>query len=336
VRRTSLLALCVGAVAIVFLLGLTEASFAQAIRHPFAVGGNEATGAGTGFAAVILAWQAKFHQQLQSAVSALKTDRSAFWGLALASFAYGVFHAAGPGHGKAVLASYMIANETALGRGLLLAALAALLQGAVAIAIVGVAAVIFNATAKHMSDAAALIETLSYAAIAALGARLVWTKGRAFLAALRTPAPSPEGRFVCEAVDDPLHVHGADCGHMHAPDPRALVDDRFSWPNAVATVIAAGARPCSGAILILVFALSKGLFLVGVSSALLISAGTAITTGGLAALAVFAKDAALKLSRSGSRRSLLAIRGAELAAAALVLALGALLLAGVGLSPAGA
>jgi ABC-type nickel/cobalt efflux system permease component RcnA len=317
------------------ILVLTDAGFAQAVRHPFAVGGSEAAGAGSGLAGLVLAWQAKFHQQLQSAVSALKTDHSAFWGLALASFAYGVFHAAGPGHGKAVLASYMIANETALGRGLLLAALAAALQGVVAIAIVGIAALILNTTAKHMSDAAAIIETLSYGAILALGARLVWTKGRAFLSALRTPTLDPAGRYVCEDVDDPFHVHGADCGHMHAPDPSALVDDRFSWGNAVATVIAAGARPCSGAILILVFALSKGLFLVGVSSALLISAGTAITTGALAAFAVFAKDAALKLTRNGSRRSLLAVRGAEFAAALLVFALGAFLLAGVGMSSGG-
>jgi nickel/cobalt exporter len=336
VNEKRLIWIGLAALAIMFLFCSQEASLAQATRHPFAVGGNEGARAATGFAGVIIAWQNKFHQQLQGALSALKTDSSAFWGLSLASFAYGVFHAAGPGHGKAVLASYMIANETALRRGLMLAALAALLQGVVAISLVGVAALLFNATAKHMSDAAALVETLSYGAIAALGARLVWTKGRAFFAALRPLEPAPvQSRFVCEAIDDPYHVHGPDCGHLHAPDPSTL-GERFSWPDALATVVAAGARPCSGAILILVFALSKGLFLVGVSSALLISAGTAITTGGLAAFAVFAKDAASRLSQPGSRRSLLLTRGAELLAAALVLALGALLLAGVGLSPGGA
>ncbi len=322
-----------GAVAWLIIIFLQQDICLAQTRHPFAVGGTEGARAASGLAALIISWQNKFHQQLQSAVSALKTDPSAFWGLSLASFAYGVFHAAGPGHGKAVLASYMIANETALRRGLLLAALAALLQGAVAIAIVGVAALIFNATAKHMTDAANVIETLSYVAIAALGARLVWSKGRAFLTALNGfRSPNNKSRFVCEAVDDDSHVHGPDCGHIYTPDPSAL-GDRFSWPDAIGTVVAAGARPCSGAILVLVFALSKGLFLAGVSAALLISAGTAITVGALAAFAVFAKDAAMKLSRPGSRRALLLMRGAELLAATLVLALGLLLLAGLGLSP---
>jgi nickel/cobalt exporter len=335
VKTRTLALIAAAALAMAFLGFSHSASIAQAARHPFAVGGNEGAGAGTGFIALVLAWQNKFHQELQRAVTALKTDSSAFWGLSLASFAYGVFHAAGPGHGKAVLASYMIANETALRRGLLLAALAALLQGAVAIAIVGIAALLFNATARHMTDAAMAVETLSYAAIAALGARLVWTKGRALLFAIRAAKQPPGGRFVCEAIDDPAHIHGPGCGHLHAPDPSEF-GARFSWTDALATVVAAGARPCSGAILILVFALSKDLFLVGVSSALLIAAGTAITTGALAAFAVFAKDAAKKLSRPGSRRSELVMRGFEFVAAALVLAMGLLLLAGVGLSPAGA
>ena len=280
-------------------------ALAQA-RHPFAVGGQEAAGAATGFAGLILAWQSKFHTELHAAARALKTDGSAFFALAAASFAYGAFHAAGPGHGKAVLASYMLANETALKRGLLLAALAALLQGLVAIGLVGAAAALFNATAAQMSDAARFIELASYAAIAALGARLVWTKGRAFAAALRQPkAPLARGGFVCEAIDDPTHVHDENC--RHAPDPTTLVGPKFRWGDAAATVVAAGLRPCSGAILVLVFTLSQGLFAAGAAAVMAMSAGTAITTGALAATAVYAKGAALRLgtkdfaARSGFR-----------------------------------
>ena len=312
-------------------------AFAQAARHPFAVGGSETAGAASGFLGVIVAWQNKFHLELQTAARALKSGGPAFWTLAGASFAYGVFHAAGPGHGKAVLASYMIANETALRRGLALAALAALLQGAVAIAIVGVAALVFNATAQAMTDAATVIETASYAAIAALGARLVWTKGRSFRAALQAPASAAPTRpgSVCEAVDDSTHVHGPDCGHFHAPDP-ATLGAGFSWPDALGTVVAAGLRPCSGALLVLVFTLSQGLFAAGVASVLLMSAGTAITTGSLAATAVFAKGVARRLAAPDSARALLVGRGAEFLAALLVLCLGLALLAGLGLSRAAA
>ncbi|MBI3275824.1 MAG: high frequency lysogenization protein HflD [Methylocystis sp.] len=310
-------------------------ALAQAARHPFAVGGNEGPGAATGLAGLIVAWQNKFHLELQGAARALKTDASALWALAAASFAYGVFHAAGPGHGKAVLASYMIANETALRRGLALAGLAALLQGSVAIAMVGVAAILFNATARQMSGAASLIEMVSYGAIAALGARLVWTKGRVLLREWRRKAaPRETGGVYCEAVEDALRVHGPSCAHCHAPDP-AMFAVGFSWPDALATVVAAGARPCSGAILILVFTLSQGAFVAGAFSTLLMAAGTAITTGALASLAVFGKNAAVKLAASNSRGAELIARGAEFLAAVLVLCIGLVLLAGASLAPTG-
>ena len=319
------------AIVVLFLACAREPALAQTARHPFAVGGSEGAAAATGLAGLILAWQSKSHVELQAAVRALKSDGSAFWTLALASLAYGVFHAAGPGHGKAVLASYMIASETALRRGLLLAALAALLQGAVAITIVGVAALVFNATAKPMTDAASLIEIASYTAMAALGARLIWTKGGALLTELRTPASSgpSHSSFVCEAMLETSHVHGPSCSHFHAPDP-TMLGVGFSWPHALGTVVAAGLRPCSGAILVLVFTLSQGLFVAGIASTLLMAVGTAITTGALAVLAVFAKGAAMRLSGPDFRRALMIGRGAELLAALLVFGLGLALLAGSG------
>ncbi|MGJ0503022.1 MAG: nickel/cobalt transporter [Methylocystis sp.] len=304
-------------------------------RHPFAVGAQESTAAATGLAGLILAWQAKFHAELQAAVRALKSDPSAFLALAAASFAYGAFHAAGPGHGKAVLASYMLANETALRRGLLLAALAALLQGLVAIAVVGAAAAFFRATASQMSDATRLIELASYAAVAALGARLAWVKGCALAAALRAPAIVSSARgFVCEAIDDPTHVHDETC--RHAPDPSSLGGPKFRLADAAATVIAAGLRPCSGAILVLVFTLSQGLFAAGAGAVIAMSAGTAITTSALAATAVYAKSAAARLGAKDSRRALIIARGGEFIAAMLVLALGVTLLFGLAPTTAGA
>lgn len=309
---------------------------ALAQRHPFAVGGQEAAGAASGIAGLILAWQSKFHAELQAGARALKTDPAAFHVLVAASFSYGAFHAAGPGHGKAVLTSYMVANEIQLRRGLLLAALAALLQGIVAIALVGVAALFFNATAKEMSDAAQAIEMASYAAIAALGARLAFVRGRALLAALQAPAPglaaAGADRFVCEAIENAGHVHGQDCGHSHSIDPTALAGPTLRWGDALATVVAAGVRPCSGAILVLVFTLSQGMFAAGVGAVLAMSAGTAVTTGALAAVAVYAKDVALKVSGRGAARTAVLARAAEFLAALLVLMLGLALLAGGGVS----
>ena len=228
----------------------------------------------------------------------------------------------------------MLANETALRRGLLLAALAALLQGLVAIAVVGAAAAFFRATARQMSDATQLIELASYAAVAALGARLAWVKGHALAAALRAPAIVPSARgFVCEAIDDPTHVHDETC--RHAPDPSTLGGPTFRFADAAATVVAAGLRPCSGAILVLVFTLSQDLFAAGAGAVIAMSAGTAITTGALAATAVYAKSAAVRLGAKDSRRALILARGGEFIAAILVLGLGATLLFGLAPAPAG-
>jgi nickel/cobalt transporter (NicO) family protein len=311
-------------------IGVVEPALAQ--RHPFAVGGGESACGATGLAGLILAWQSKFNAELQTAARMLKTDPSAFFALAAASFAYGVFHAAGPGHGKAVLTSYMVANEVQLKRGLLLAAFAALLQGLVAIALVVVAALVFSATAGQMTDAARAIEIASYLAIAALGARLSWSKGAGLLATLGEPAiasAAGSNRFICEAIDDPNHVHGPGCGH--APDPATLSGPAFRWGDALATVLAAGLRPCSGAILILVFTLSQETLAAGAGAVLAMSAGTALTTGALAAVAVYAKDVARRVS-GPTRHTAIIVRTAELLAALLVFGLGLALLAGMGAS----
>lgn len=330
--------LAFAALAAAMMILAVEPALAQ--RHPFAVGGSEGGCAASGFAALVLAWQSKFHAQLQAAAGALKTDPAAFFALAAASFAYGAFHAAGPGHGKAVLTAYMVANEIQLKRGILLAALAALLQGLVAIALVSVAALIFNATAGQMTNAAQAIEVASYVAIAALGARLAWVKGRGLLAALDEPqvamamaGADGSGRFVCEAVG-PERLHGRDCGcdHAHAPDPATLQGPAFRWGDALATVVAAGLRPCSGAILVLVFTLSQNMLLAGAGAVMAMSAGTALTTGAIAATAVYAKELAKRFGGAGARRTMLLARGGELLAALLVLGFGLALLFGANAS----
>ena len=327
--RLALVAMAVGTAALLLHAG----SAAAQARNPFSVGISEGGGYYTGFAGWLLAKQAVFERLLSTAVRAVRTDRSAMWTLAGLSFAYGVFHAAGPGHGKAVVSSYLLANERALRRGLVISLFAALLQGAVAIALIGILALVLHATSPVMRDTASLIEKASFAGIAVFGLWLVWQKGRAFFAAWTGSAVKPQSlsssAFACEpCAPDGIHIHSAACGHVLILDPRQLGGD-FSWRNAAMTVLAAGARPCSGAILILVFALAQGLFLVGVGATFAMSLGTALTTSALASLAVLAKDVALRVAKPASRRAQLITRGAEFVAACLVLFFGVALLMGV-------
>ena len=307
-------------------------AMAQGARKPFSVGGPEGAGDASRFTQWILSWQASFKIQLTEAMKAAKVNGAAVWGLAALSFGYGVFHAAGPGHGKAVIASYMLANEQALRRGLVLSFLAALLQGLVAIALVGIASLVFSATAAQMNGTTDIIEIASYSAIALLGLWLVWRKGGAFLETLRSWSDralfhAPTGSVASRFEASEAHVNDAHCGHFHGPDPQTL-NTGFSWGSAVATVFAAGSRPCSGAILVLVFALAQGIFGAGMIATLAMSLGTALTTGALAALAVLAKGLATRLSGPGSARAALVVNALESLAALLVLALGLVLLAG--------
>lgn len=351
-----------------FLLGAlvllaAEPALAQA-KNPFSVGISEGGGSTTGVMGWILSQQGFFERALSAAVRASRSDAGALPWLAGLSFVYGVLHAAGPGHGKAVLASYMVANPRALRRGIALSFVAALLQAAVAVALVALLSLVFRATAVGMREGAALIETVSYVGVAGLGLWLTWRKGAALLAAWRArarPAPAPfalafaapeapaprlyrlgapacaahdaaAGRsaFACTAeAGDAPHLHGPDCGHVHAPDP-ALLGDGFAWRDALSTVAAAGARPCSGAILVLVFALAQGIFLAGVASTLVMALGTALTTAALASTAVLAKGLALRLVGREAGRGALVARVLEFLAALLVLAVGLSLLLGVG------
>ena len=109
----------------------------------------------TGVVGWILTQQAMFYRALSGLIRAAKTDGSAYWGLMGISFAYGIFHAAGPGHGKAVISSYLLANEETWRRGIILSFAAALLQALTAIVLVAVVAVLIGATAKMMGEPSA-------------------------------------------------------------------------------------------------------------------------------------------------------------------------------------
>src|SRR5579864_5994972 len=160
-------------------------ALAQLPARPFAVAGGESGGGTTsGLTGWLMAEQSQLTHLIAAQVRALHGQPGAAFGLVGLGLAYGVVHAAGPGHGKAVLASYMLANETSLKRGAIMALMAALLQALIAIALVGAAGFVFQATASEMTHAADWIELASYCSVAAIGAWLVWRKGSALLAAL--------------------------------------------------------------------------------------------------------------------------------------------------------
>jgi nickel/cobalt exporter len=310
---------------------------------PFGVGAPEATGGTpTGIFAVIAEWQRAFYERLTDTVKRMKDDRWAAVTLIALAFAYGVFHAAGPGHGKAVIAAYLVANEATARRAIALSFLSAMLQAVVAIAIVGIAAAILNLTSFAITSTARVAEIASAGLVALLGAVLVVRKvlqpaavavaarlqrpRHALAGAAGTAGPPPgrgaaASRFVCDEVD-PTHVHGPSCGHVVAP--ARLVGAGFA-ATAIA-VVSAGARPCTGALIALVFALSQGMFAAGVVATVAMAIGTGLTVAALGLMAVGAKGLASRLSAAGSGHAAAAIGVLEGVASLGVLALGLTLL----------
>lgn len=319
-------------VSLLLLLIVVEAAMAQ----PFGLNrGAPPTEVG-GFAGWILAKQAEFYRMLSGLIRAAKADGSAAYTLLGISFLYGVFHAAGPGHGKAVISSYLVANNETWRRGIILSFASAILQAFTAIAVVGVVAALLGATAKAMGDTVRVIEIVSYALILLIGLRLLWVKGKAFLQALGFGGRSHAYDHTHEHGHGHHHHHHNDhdhdheasaWSHGHGPEPSELTGDHWLKRGLMA-IVAVGLRPCSGAIIVLVFALAQGLFWIGVASTFVMGLGTAITVAAIATMAVGARELAGKLAKAKPGVGVIILRGLETAAAFVIVLFGAALLTG--------
>jgi len=356
-----------GALAVVCLL-FVFATIDAVLAQPFGMSRSAAPSEVGGFTGWILAKQAEFYRQFSGLIRAAKTDGSAAYTLMGLSFLYGIFHAAGPGHGKAVISSYLVANNETWRRGVVLSFASAVLQAITAIVIVGIAAVLLGATAKMMGDTVRIIETVSYALIVVIGLRLLWVKGRAFLRLWRGDKSAAahahdhhdhahdhshdhghaHAHSHDHSHDHAHHDHGHDhshghshhghhhhdhddeasaWGHAHAPEPQELAGKHW-LRRGLAAIVAVGLRPCSGAIIVMVFALAQGIFWIGVASTFVMGIGTAITVTAIATIAVAARHFAGRIAKSKAGTGMLLIRGLETAAALAIVFFGVALLTG--------
>src|SRR5205085_2423277 len=222
--------LAIFVIALAAMLTLDGVIHAALAQNPFGGPRKAAEPQIGGIVGWLLAKQSEFYREMSTTIRAAKSDGSAVWTLLVISFAYGIFHAAGPGHGKAVISSYLVANQETAWRGIVLSFVSALLQALVAVLLVGIGAWLLNVTAQTMCGAEKAIEIASYGLIAAFGARLVWTKGGAFMRDLQAPRAEPalaaahphdHGHHHHHGHDD--HGHGHD-HHHHDHDPGHVHD----------------------------------------------------------------------------------------------------------------
>lgn len=343
----------------VFLTVLLLTSAAAQAKSPFGIATPDSTSSGFGgplgpFFVWVALRQSEFYRALTSALTDIKANGWAAWLLLALSFAYGVFHAIGPGHGKAVISAYLVSSGETAKRGIALSFMAAFVQAVTAVVVVGVLAIVLRATAMTMTAATDWFEIASYALVAAVGGWLLWSKafGGGHHHHHHHFHPG-DGHHHDHAHDDQAHDahhhdhaydhghahehhgdghdHDDRCagGHVHAPASAvSTAPAKNPIMRAWSTIMAVGIRPCSGAIIVLVFALSQGLFLAGVAATFVMALGTGLTVATIATLAVSARGVAVRIAGVNSPFTARLVKGAEIAAAALILLLGLTLLGG--------
>ena len=223
-----------------------------------------------------------FNDQIVGYLAAIQEQHAlaAYAGLALVGFLYGIVHAIGPGHGKVVVSSYVLANENSLKRGLLVVALSSLLQAVTAVAVVVGFYQMLALSRTQAEHAATILEAVSFLLVAAVGARL-----------------AAQGADLLWQAKAHHHHDQCGCGHNHMPAPQ----DLMGKTSLLAMILAIGLRPCSGALLLLFFACRFDLAWPGALATLTMAVGTALTTGALAVLAVKSRHLALSLAERSDR-----------------------------------
>ncbi|MBL8644907.1 MAG: hypothetical protein JNK21_13310 [Rhodospirillaceae bacterium] len=270
----------------------------------------------------------------------------------LASFLYGVLHAAGPGHGKMVVASYFTAKQAPLKTGIVMGSVIALTQAVVAIGMVGVLALIVGRSQMQIMDDANWLEIASYTVIFAIGAYMTYcaVRGREAFAHDHGPPASTFDDAAKAAHDQHAHHHhDHHHGHDHHHDHHHGHDHgghnhganaRDTWlartgrallgrdGEVIAVGVVSGVRPCTGSILVLLFALANGVFFLGIAAALLIAFGVAITISTLGIGMIVLRRAVAGGGEGASPTRATLHKALSIAGSAGVMILGGLLLGG--------
>jgi nickel/cobalt exporter len=224
----------------------------------------------------------------------------------LLSFAFGIFHAVGPGHGKMVVASYLMARRERLVDGIIVGSMISLVQGLSAIAMVGVLALVLQLGQLEVFGKTTLVEAVSYALIALIGLRML------------------HQAITGKSHDHHHHSHEAAPGELDIP----LVPPRHRYASMFGLAFAAGLVPCASAIIVMLFALANHALLIGIEAAIAMSLGMAITVSLIGVASVVARQLMVRIVTGHSHGSVALDRGLNVSASLLLVAFASLLFLG--------
>lgn len=213
-------------------------------------------------------WAAAQQRSFQNAIaSALRAARAeqpgAVFALLSACFAYGLAHAAGPGHGKVLIGGYGMARGVSLLRLSLIALASSMGQAVTAVALVYTGLTLLNLGREAMVGVTEdIMAPVSYAAIALIGGWLLW---RGF------------GHLRPVSTHDPDVAACASCGHAHGPTI-AEVEKAGTLREALVLIAGIAVRPCTGALFVLIITWQMRIGALGIAGAFAMALGTAAIT----------------------------------------------------------
>lgn len=263
-------------------------------------------------------WAAAGQRDVQNAMAGvlrrLKSgDPAALATLLGLCFAYGFFHAAGPGHGKVLIGGYGLGRRVPLWRLSGLAVASSLAQAGSAVAMVYAGVWVLDWTRQRMVDTAErVLAPASYGLIALVGLWLLARGGARLFRAVRTDRPGQAH----------THDHAPEtcgCGHTHGPTPEQAATVH-TLQEGLALVASVAVRPCTGALFLLILTWRMGLDWIGIAGAFAMGLGTASVTVAVAVAAVVFRESSLaRVETPGALR--LGLPALELVAGAVVAAL---------------
>lgn len=251
-------------------------------------------------------WQKALNQGLATLLQATSTDPLyAGSTLVAVSFLYGLLHALGPGHGKLIITTYIATQSTYLKQSVIISLLASLLQGLVAILLVSFVLIIFQLSTQHLNLASQYAEQLSYAFVIILGVMLCLTAIRQWWSESRKKTYRFHHLQTIPSSNKPIPLVNSqvsssnpaqcDCGHKHVVQEEDL---QQNLKAKIFIILSMGLRPCSGALLVLLFSYVIDAYFWGIIAALAMAAGTAITICAIAVFVHFMRYSALRMSQS--------------------------------------
>ena len=250
-------------------------------------------------------WQKQINNELSELLHAAKNESlTAGISLIVLSFLYGILHSVGPGHGKLIVTTYIATQDAKVKLSLIITLVSSLMQAFVAVALVSVLLLAFNASMREINHAAEIFIPLSFYTAILLGIAVICRNLLLMYRVIKKhkQATIDSNKLMIKAVKqiDAKHEHhdNCGCGHQHVVAPEQI-NDASSFKEYLAIILSIGIRPCTGAIMVLLFANMLDIYWLGIVSAIVMALGTALTTSLIAIMTITGKQAVRRYLAAG-------------------------------------